>query len=53
MDYVICPEAIGSTHLRRVVSGVTPETDDGHRLLVFTRRNAVARAPWQFGGTPN
>jgi hypothetical protein len=35
MDYLMCPEVAGSTRLRRVVSGVTPETDDGHRLLAF------------------
>jgi hypothetical protein len=30
-------KAVGSTRLRRVVSGVTPETVCGHRLLSFVR----------------
>jgi hypothetical protein len=45
--------AVCSTRLRRVVSGVTPETACGHSLLLFIRVISNMRSPMQFGGTPN
>jgi hypothetical protein len=49
------PIAVGSTRLRRVVSGVAPETG-GRKVqycLQFIRPRVRSRAPKQFGGTPN